>query len=248
MYSTVLQKEILENIFLYEHRCVKLEYNFKFDFSPMGLEVIFNFFHLTFFLVSLQYYVCTSIPSNWERTCFYSSCWHPSGVHLPLPPTSPLLPTKELLLKAFFLFILSVHALSLSCVWFFETPRIFFLNFNWRLITLQYCSGCCHTLTWISHGCTCFPHPETPSHLPPHPIPQGHPSTPALSTLSHASNLDSWFTLQMIIYMFQCHSPKPSHPLPLPQSPKHCSIHLCLFCCLTYRVIVTIFLNSIYMC
>ena len=32
-------------------------------------------------------------------------------------------------------------------------------------------------------------------------------------------------------------------PLPLPQSPKECSIHLCLFCCLAYRVIVTIFLN-----
>ena len=24
-----------------------------------------------------------------------------------------------------------------------------------RLITLQYCGGFCHTLTWISHGCTC---------------------------------------------------------------------------------------------
>ena len=36
-------------------------------------------------------------------------------------------------------------------------------------------------------------------------------------------------------------------PLPLPQSPKDCSIHLCLFCCLTYRVTITIFLNSIYM-
>ena len=40
---------------------------------------------------------------------------------------------------------------------------------------------------------------------------------------------------------------KSSHPLPLQQSPKVCSIYLCLFCCLTYRVIVTIFLNSIYM-
>ena len=42
----------------------------------------------------------------------------------------------------------------------------------------------------------------------------------------------------------------PNHPTlsPLPQSPKDCSIHLCLFCCLTYRVIATIFLNSIYMC
>ena len=55
--------------------------------------------------------------------------------------------------------------------------------FNWRLITLQYCGGFCHTFTWISHGCTCVPHPDPPSHLPPHPIPQGHPSAPSLSTL-----------------------------------------------------------------
>ena len=46
------------------------------------------------------------------------------------------------------------------------------IYFNWRLITLQYCSGFCHTLTWISHGCTCVPQAEPPSHLPPHPIPQ----------------------------------------------------------------------------
>ena len=48
------------------------------------------------------------------------------------------------------------------------------------------------------------------------------------------------------IYMFQCHSSISSCPRPLPQSPKDCSVHLCLFCCLPYRVI-TIFLNSIYM-
>ena len=40
------------------------------------------------------------------------------------------------------------------------------MYFNWRLITLQYCSGFCHILTWISHGCTCFPHPELPLPLP----------------------------------------------------------------------------------
>ena len=88
----------------------------------------------------------------------------------------------------------------------------------------------------------------TPSNLPPHPIPLGHPSAPAPSILYHTLNLDWRFISHMIIYMFQCHSPKPSHPHPLPQSPKDCSIHLCLFCHLTYRVIVTIFLNSIYMC
>ena len=48
--------------------------------------------------------------------------------------------------------------------------------------------------------------------------------------------------------MFQCHSPISSCPSPLPQSPKDCSIHLCLFCCLAYRVIITILLNLIYMC
>ena len=105
----------------------------------------------------------------------------------------------------------------------------------------------CHTLTRIRHRCTCVPHPELPSHLPPHPIPLGHPSAPAPSILYHALNLDWRFISHMVIYMFQCHSPKSSHPRPLPQSPKDCSIHLCLFCCLAYRVIVSIFLNSIYM-
>ena len=47
--------------------------------------------------------------------------------------------------------------------------------FSWRLITLQYCSGFCHTLIWISHGFTCIPLPEPLSHLPPHPMPLGHP-------------------------------------------------------------------------
>ena len=81
--------------------------------------------------------------------------------------------------------------------------------------------------------------------LPPHPIPQGRPSAPALSALSHASNLDWRSVSHMVISVFQCNSLKSSHPRPLPQSPKACSLHLCLFCCLAYKVIVTIFLNGI---
>ena len=38
----------------------------------------------------------------------------------------------------------------------------FFFFISWRLITLQYCSGFCHTLTRISHGFTCIPHPDPP--------------------------------------------------------------------------------------
>ena len=74
--------------------------------------------------------------------------------------------------------------------------------------------------------------------LHPHPIHQGHPSARALSTLSHASNLDWRSISHMIIYIFQCYSLKSSHPRLLPQSPKVYSSHLCLFCYLTYRVIV----------
>jgi len=54
--------------------------------------------------------------------------------------------------------------------------------------------------------------------------------------------------ITLVIYMLQCYSLKSSHPCLLPQSPKVCSLHLCLFCCLAYKVIVTTFLNSKYMC
>ena len=44
-------------------------------------------------------------------------------------------------------------------LWFASLSFFFFLIFiffiSWRLITLQYCSGFCHTLTWISRGVTC---------------------------------------------------------------------------------------------
>ena len=83
--------------------------------------------------------------------------------------------------------------------------------------------------------------PPTPYHL------SGSSRAPAPSILYPVSNIDWRFVSYMIVYMFQCHSPK-SSPLPLPQSPKVHSIYLCLFCCLAYRVIITIFLNSIYMC
>ena len=126
--------------------------------------------------------------------------------------------------------------------------KVFFLSLFLKLIiyfTLQYCIG--FAIHWLESvmGVHVFPilNPP-PTSLP---IPLGHPSAPAPSTLYHESNLDWRSVSHVIIYMFQCHSPISSHPRPLPQSPKDCSIHLYLFCCLAYRVIVTIFLNSIYM-
>ena len=125
-----------------------------------------------------------------------------------------------------------------------KTKDILFYSFQFYLFifTLQYCIG------FAIHESAMGVHVFPILNLPPHPIPLGHPSAPAPSTLYPASNQDWRFISYMIIYMFQCHFPISSHPRPLPQNPKDCTIHLCLFCCLAYRVIVIIFLNSIYMC
>ena len=64
------------------------------------------------------------------------------------------------------------------------SPLTFFKLINLFYFTKLY--WYCHTLTQICHGCTCVPHPETPSHLSPHPIPLGHPTAPAPSTLYQA--------------------------------------------------------------
>ena len=72
---------------------------------------------------------------------------------------------------------------TLALFFFFLLKKFFsFIFISWRLIILQYCSGFCHTLTWISHGVTCIPHPDPPSHLPLHQIPLGLPSAPGPST------------------------------------------------------------------
>ena len=99
----------------------------------------------------------------------------------------------------------------------------FFFKFYFTILYLF-----CHTSTWIRHECTCVPNPEPSAFLPPCIIPLGHPSAPAPSILYPALNLDWQFVSYMILYMFQCHSPKSSHPLRLPQSPKVCSVHLSL--------------------
>ena len=125
-------------------------------------------------------------------------------------------------------------------------PDAMILVFWMLSFTLQYCSGFCHTLTRISHGCTFVPHSETPPNsllIPSLWVILVHqPWAPCLMSRTWTGDL------HITIHMFQCYSLKSSHPRLLLQRPKDCSIHVCLFCCLTYRVIITIFLNSIYMC
>ena len=120
-----------------------------------------------------------------------------------------------------------------------------FIFISWRLITLQYYSGFAihwHESAMDVHVFPILIPPPSPSH------PSGSSQCTSPEHLSHASNLGWWSVSPLIVYLFQCCSLWTSHPHLLPQSPKVCSVHLCLFFCFAYRVIVTIFLNSIYMC
>ena len=116
---------------------------------------------------------------------------------------------KDWVFSFFFHFHFSV---TTNFFYFFPTLHLFFF-FNFTILYWF-----CHISTWIHHRYTRVPHPEPSSLLPPHTIPLGHPSAPAPSIQYRASNLDWRLVSYMILYMFQCHSPKSSHPLPLPQS------------------------------
>ena len=63
------------------------------------------------------------------------------------------------------------------------------LFFFFLIIIFFYCSGFCHTLKWNSHGFTCVPHPDPPSHLPLYPIPLGLPSAQVRALVSFIAAL-----------------------------------------------------------
>ena len=75
------------------------------------------------------------------------------------------------------------HTLALTSSISVQSPLSFkkIFYFNWRITTLQYCDGFCHTSAWIGHRYRCVPPiPEPPSQLPLHPNPLGCPIAPAL--------------------------------------------------------------------
>ena len=114
---------------------------------------------------------------------------------------------------------------------FLRLILIFFIYFHfilfsisWRLISLQYFSGFCHTLTWISHGFICIPPPSLPD-------PSGSSQCTRPKHLSHASNMGWWSASHSVTYMFRCCSLETYHPRLLPQSPKSV-----LYICVSFSV------------
>ena len=97
-------------------------------------------------------------------------------------------PTPSILLYLFYPLCTYLSFYSLNSYPFIFSFFFSFTFISWRLITLQYCSGFCHTLTWISHGFTCVPSwsllpPASPSH------PSGSSQCTSPEHLSHASIL-----------------------------------------------------------
>ena len=81
---------------------------------------------------------------------------------------------------------ISLHISFILFLFFFGkvTSLFYFFKIFFSLFLFfyfLYCSGFCHTLKWNSHGFTCVPHPDPPTHLPLHLIPLGLPSAPGPS-------------------------------------------------------------------
>ena len=132
---------------------------------------------------------------------------------------------------------------------FFCTFKIFsfifqFIYFNWKLITmLQFLPHSDMNQPWM-YLCPSFRTPS-PFSLP----------IPSLRVVQCTGfecpvscmkrGLVIYFThdnIDISMLFSQIIPPSPS-----PTESKNCSIHMYLFCCLAQRVIITIFLNSIYM-
>ena len=126
--------------------------------------------------------------------------------------------------------------------------KSFFLFFNFYFIlfffTLQYCIGFAIHQHASATGVHVFP-----SWIPlPPPFPY-HPSRSSQCTSRKppVSCIEPGLAIHFLCDIIHVLMPF-SQIIPPTQSPKDCSIHLCLFCCLAYRVVITIFLNSIYIC
>ena len=170
-----------------------------------------------FTISPLDYSVC--MLSRFSCVSLFVTRWTLARLRLLCPQDSPGKSTGvgcHALLQGIFLTQVSnLHLrLLLHCT---HILFFFFLHFLKKFIlflTLQYCIGFAIYRNESATGIHASPilNPP-PSSLP----------IPSLWVLPvyqlQASNLDWRLVSYMILYIFQCHSPKSSHPLPLPQSP-----------------------------
>ena len=121
-----------------------------------------------------------------------------------------------------------------------------FFFFNWRLITLQYCIGFAIHQHEYATGVHTFPI------MNPLPLPSPyHPSgsSQCTSPKHPVSCIKPGLVIRFLYDIIHVSMPFSQiiPPSPSPTESKRLFYTSCLFCCLVYRVIVTIFLNSMYM-
>ena len=122
---------------------------------------------------------------------------------------------------------------------------VFFYYYYYFYFTMLY--WLCHTSTCIRTGVHMFPilNPP-PTSLPILSLWVIPVHQPQASCILHRT----WTGNLFLIWYYTCFNAiLPNHPpLPLPQSPKGCSIYISVSFAVSYTGLVTIFLNSIYMC
>ena len=109
---------------------------------------------------------------------------------------------------------------------FFLFKKKFFLVLLFFYFTILY--WFCHTSTCIHHRCTHVPHPEPPSHLPPHNVFLNFYFNWRLITLQYCSGFAiHWHELAMGVPVFPILNPPPTS-LPMRQGAQDCSLILIL--------------------
>ena len=126
---------------------------------------------------------------EFSRQEYWSGLLFPTPGHHPNPGIEPVSFTSPVLACVFFTtapsgepafshFPSGNHLLAFPMTPLFICLYFFFCVFIYLFFI---CSEFSHTLEWNSHGFTCVPHPDPPSHLPLHPLPLGFPSAPGPS-------------------------------------------------------------------
>ena len=144
-----------------------------------------------------------------------------------------------------------INAEALFCIFYFKKYSVIanflnkFIYFNWKLITLQYCISFAIHQHVSATGIHVFPilNPLPPP-SPYHPSGSSQCTSPKHPVSCIEPRLATRFIYDIIHVSMSFSQIIP--PSPSPTESKRLFYTSLSFCCLAFRVIVTIFLNSIY--